>query len=203
MQVACWVLLHSLRGWCIDSLDELTLWWCKNGHWLAAAFSTLKIHMPDTPNKGAVDANNAGLYSAEFPDALGKADTVPWRKKDRWRCTQQHYHTSWKLLVEHSHSAEEATAVLAVFLHCHHGGTMGQCWMLGLGCPGCPFLYSEHLWKELWIQMAFLSGFLSGQFRDYIEWCKSWPHLPSATMAWYVYSPQLGGPWFCRRLPAS
>lgn len=155
MQVACWVLLHSLRGWCIDSLDVLTLWWCKNGHWLAAAFSTLKRHMPDTPNKGAVDANNAGLYSAEFPDALGKADTVPWRKKDRWRCTQQHYHTSWKLLVEHSHSAEEATDVLAIFLHCHHGGTMGQCWMLGLGCPGCPFLYSEHLWKELWIQTAF------------------------------------------------
>lgn len=41
------------------------------------AFSTLKIHVPDRLNKGAVDANNARLHSAEFLDALGKFDTVP------------------------------------------------------------------------------------------------------------------------------
>lgn len=184
------------------SLDELTLWWCKNGHWLATAFSTLKILMADTPNRGAVDANNAGLCSAEFPDALGKADTVPWRKKDRWRCKQQHYHTSWNLLAVH-----------CLILHRRiqpcwlHGGTIGQCWMLGLGCPGCPFLYSEQLWKELWIQMALSVRFsLRTIQRLYgIVSIESWPYLPSATSMWCVFSspPLPVGPWFCGRLPAS
>lgn len=37
---------------------------------------TVKIHMPDTLNKEAVGANNAYLYGAELPDALGKVGQV-------------------------------------------------------------------------------------------------------------------------------
>lgn len=149
--------------------------------------------MPDTPDKGAVGVNNARLYSAELPDVFGKADTVPWRKKDRWRCEQQHYPTSWNLLAEHCLSAEEAPGMLALFFHWQNGGTIGQFWMLGLGCPGCAFLYSEHLWKKLWIQMAFSVRFPLRPIQRlyWMVFIKSWPYLASVTLVWYMYSPLL------------
>lgn len=83
--------------------------------------------------------------------------------------------------------------MLAEFLHWQHGETIGPSWMLGLGFPGCPFLYNEHLWKELCIQKAFSVRFSLRPIQR-LHWTvsiKSWPCLHSATLAWCIYSPLL------------
>lgn len=182
------------------SLDELTLWWCKNGHWLATAFSTLKILMADTPNRGAVDANNAGLCSAEFPDALGKADTVPWRKKDRWRCKQQHYHTSWNLLAMHC---------LIVHRRIQPWWNHRSVLSAWAGLPRPSFSLQ---WTALKGALNSNGSFCQVFSQDNSEtiwnclyWILTLPtfcHLD--VMCILLSSPPLPvGPWFCRRLPAS